>query len=62
VYFFVFLIVEIRSRIAAIALACGGIAGPLVYTVTPQWSVLIAGFAGGTLAFAIHKLLGRAHA
>jgi hypothetical protein len=54
--------VEIRSRIAAIALACGGIAGPLVYTVTPQWSVLIAGFAGGTLAFAIHKLLGRAHA
>ena len=62
VYFFVFLIVEIRSRLAAIALACGGIAGPLVYTVTPQWSVLIAGFAGGTLAFAIHKFLGRAHA
>jgi predicted branched-subunit amino acid permease len=62
VYFFVFLIVEIRSRLAAIALACGGIAGPLVYMVTPQWSVLIAGFAGGTLAFCIHKFLGRARA
>jgi predicted branched-subunit amino acid permease len=60
VYFFVFLIVEIRSRLAAIALACGGIAGPLCYLVTPQWSVLIAGFAGGTLAFAIHKALEHA--
>lgn len=59
VYFFVFLIVEVRSRLVAVALVCGGIAGPLLYLVTPQWSVLIAGFAGGTLAFAIHKTLER---
>lgn len=62
VYFVVFLIVEIRTRMVAIALACGGLAGPLLYLVTPQWSVLIAGFAGGTLAFAIHKMLERKHA
>ena len=62
VYFVVFLIVEIRGRLTAIALACGGIAGPLFYLVTPQWSVLLAGFIGGTLAFAIHKSLERARA
>ena len=62
VYFFVFLIVEARSRLAAIALTCGGVAGPLCYLLTPQWSVLVAGFAGGTLAFMIHKMLERARA
>jgi predicted branched-subunit amino acid permease len=62
VYFFVFLIVEVRSRLAAIAIACGGVAGPLFYLLTPQWSVLLAGFVGGTLAFAIHKILGHMHA
>lgn len=59
VYFFVFLIVEVRSRLAAIAIACGGLAGPLFYVLTPQWSLLAAGFAGGTVAFAIHKFMGR---
>ncbi len=62
VYFVVFLIVEVRTRLVAVALACGGIAGPLLYLVTPQWSVLLAGFIGGTLAFAIHKVPGRARA
>ena len=62
VYFFVFLIVEVRSRLAAIAIACGGIAGPLFYVLTPQWSLLMAGFAGGTVAYVINKLLRRRHA
>jgi predicted branched-subunit amino acid permease len=60
VYFVVFLIVEIRTRLVAIALACGGIAGPLFYLLTPQWSVLLAGFIGGTLAYALQRTLGRA--
>jgi uncharacterized membrane protein YdjX (TVP38/TMEM64 family) len=46
----------------AIALACGGVAGPLFYLLTPQWSVLLAGFIGGTLAFAIHRTAGRSRA
>jgi len=62
VYFFIFLIVEIRSRLSAIAVICGGVAGPLFYVVTPQWSVLAAGLVGGTAAYAIHKFTGRAHA
>jgi len=61
VYFFVILVGEARSRLAAIALACGGPAGPLLHLVTPQWSVLFAGVAGGTLAFAIHTMLERRH-
>jgi predicted branched-subunit amino acid permease len=59
VYFFVFLIVEVRSRLVAVSLACGGIAGPLLYLLTPQWSVLLAGFIGGTLAYAFHRTLER---
>jgi len=59
VYFIIFLIVEVRTRLVAIALACGGIAGPLLYLLTPQWSVLLAGFIGGTLAYALQRKLGR---
>ena len=59
VYFFVILIGEAQGRLAATALACGAVAGPLLYLLTPQWSVLAAGFAGGTVAFVIHKSLAR---
>ena len=57
VYFFVILIGDVQTRLAAIALACGGTAGPLFYLLTPQWSVLAAGFTGGTIAFVIQKIL-----
>ena len=57
VYFFVILIGEVQSRLAAISLACGALAGPLFYLWTPQWSVLAAGFTGGTAAFLIHKAM-----
>ncbi len=62
VYFFVILIGEVQTRLAAIALVAGAVAGPLLYLVTPQWSVLAAGFAGGTVAFLINKSLARRHA
>lgn len=61
VYFVIFLIVEVRTRMVAIALTCGGIAGPLLYLATPQWSVLLAGFIGGTLAYMINRKLNRPH-
>jgi predicted branched-subunit amino acid permease len=61
-YFFVFLIVEVRSRLAAIAIACGGAAEPLFHAMAPQWSLLLTGFLGGSVAFAIHKTLGRRRA
>lgn len=53
VYFLVILVGEVRTRLAATALACGAVAGPLFHIATPQWSVLLAGFAGGTAAYYI---------
>ena len=57
VYFFVILFGDVQSRLGGIALACGGVMGPLCYLVTPQWSVLVGGIAGGTLAFFIFRAL-----
>jgi len=39
-----------------LAIVLGAVAGPLAYFVAPQWSVLVAGLAGGTLAYAAHRL------
>lgn len=50
-YYLLILSGTVRDRIAAFGLACGATAGPLAYLVTPQWSVPLAGLAGGTLAY-----------
>ena len=50
-YFVLILTGETRSRHGIAALACGAVAGPLIYTVAPEWSVLLGGLLGGTLAF-----------
>lgn len=62
VYFFVILVGDVRTRLAAAALACGALAGPLLHLLSPQWSVLLSGFVGGTAAYLIQKKLGRTHA
>ena len=36
-----------------LGLACGAVAGPLAYLAAPEWSVLLAGLAGGSLAYFI---------
>lgn len=59
VYFFVILIGDARTRLAAVALACGAVAGPLFHLVSPQWSVVLAGFAGGTAAYLLQRAHGR---
>ena len=58
IHFFVLLAGEVRERMGALALACGAIAGPLFHLVTPEWSVVVAGVVGGTLAFALNKMMG----
>jgi predicted branched-subunit amino acid permease len=50
-YFILILTGETRTRHGIAALACGGVAGPLIYTVAPEWSVLLGGLVGGTIAF-----------
>ena len=62
VYFVVLLIGDARTAIAVCALVCGAIAGPLAHLVNPQWSVLLAGFAGGTAAYAIERVWRRRRA
>ena len=59
VYFLMILIGDLRTRLAAIAVICGAVAGPLLYVVNPQWSVVAAGIIGGTAAYLIQRKYGR---
>lgn len=61
-YYFVILIGDVRTRLAATALACGALAGPLCHLASPQWSVLLAGFTGGTAAYFIQRIYERRRA
>ena len=54
--FFVLLAGEVRDRMGALALAGGALAGPLFHLLTPEWSVVVAGLVGGTLACGINKV------
>lgn len=51
VYFLLILTADLRSRATLVALVCGAAAGPLAHLVTPGWSVLAGGVAGGSLAY-----------
>lgn len=55
VYFVILLAGDIRGRAMALSLAFGAIAGPVAYLAAPQWSVLIAGLVGGTIAYALTR-------
>lgn len=52
-YFVLILTGETRTRQGIAALACGAVAGPLIHLLAPQWSVVLAGLIGGTLAFGL---------
>ena len=51
IYYLLILSGSARERVAAFGLACGAVAGPLAYLLTPQWSVPLAGLVGGSFAF-----------
>lgn len=61
VYFVLILSGDVRHRLGALALICGAVAGPLAHLLTPQWSVLLGGFLGGTLAYFLHQFMGPRH-
>lgn len=58
VYFLLILSGEVRDRLWVLALACGALAGPLAHLLSPQWSVMLAGLVGGTVAFLAFRLAG----
>ena len=54
-YFLLILTGETRARHGVVALACGAVVGPLVHLAAPQWSVMLGGLIGGTLAWLLVK-------
>jgi len=60
-YFFVTLVGEAQSRSAITALVCGAAVALLLHTVAPGWSLLGAGFIGGTAAFLLQRKHARRH-
>jgi predicted branched-subunit amino acid permease len=51
IYYLLILLGSVRDRATAYALSCGALAGPVAFVYAPEWSVLIAGLGGGTLAY-----------
>lgn len=54
-YFFVTLVGEARSRSAIAALVCGAATALALHAVAPGWSLLGAGFIGGTAAWLLQR-------
>ncbi len=61
-YFLLLFLVEFRPRSRVLALALGGLAGPLLHLVDPDWGLLVTGLGGGTAAFLLDRLLRRREA
>lgn len=57
IYFLLLMFGDIRSAAMGVAVTCGAIAVPLAHLVSPHWSLLVGGLAGGTAAY----VLLRAH-
>ena len=53
--FFLLNFTEVRQTSHRLAIAFGGLIGPLAYLVYPDYSLLAAGLIGGSLAYAIHR-------
>lgn len=54
-FFLLLFMAEAKEFAAAIALGLGGFLGPVIYTMSPEWSVLGCGLIGGTVAFAFRE-------
>lgn len=60
VFFVILLAGDVRSRAMAASLVCGAIAGPVLYLWSPEWSVVLGGLIGGTVAYLVQKQCRRA--
>ena len=54
-YFFVTLVGEARTRSAITALVCGAATALILHVIAPAWSLLGAGFIGGTAAWILQR-------
>ena len=60
IYFMLALLGDLHSRARAAALVAGAVLGPTLHLLTPDWGLLLAGIAAGTLGFALRPR-GRGH-
>ncbi len=56
--YFVFVFSSVRYRNCIIAVVLGALTGPLLYQITPDWSVPITGLIAGTAAYYFDTWLG----
>ena len=54
-YYILILSNEYRDRLVSASLVLGAAAGPLFSRLTPQWSILIAGLVGGSVAYLVFR-------
>lgn len=55
VYFMLVVAGDVRGRSRTLAAVFGAVAGPLLYLVTPDWSLLLCGVLAGSAAFLIGR-------
>lgn len=60
IYFLLMFIADLRLRARVLALAFGALLGPPLYLWNPEWSLVVAGVAGGCMAMLLDRLWGRA--
>jgi len=53
VYFLCMMIGAMNNLKIIVAVISGALLGPILYLITPEWSILIAGIVGGSIAFLI---------
>ncbi len=51
IYFTLLMFGDIRSMRMGMSVVCGSLMAPLVYSLSPDWSVLMGGVGGGSLAY-----------
>ncbi len=55
-YFLLLFVADLSRRASGLALAVGGVLGPTLHLIDPDWGLLATGLAGGTIAFIINRL------
>ena len=58
VYFFCMIIGAMSDTKIAIASIVGAVLGPIIYLISPEWSILYAGIIGGSLSFLLGEKNG----
>ncbi len=59
IYFLVIFLGDLRRFGRVLALALGAVLGPLLFLWDADWSLLVAGLAGGSVAFAVSRAAQR---